>query len=355
MKKDENPLLEGQREKAGAKTFDKYSYQYHWALYRVLSNHSSEREYAVFVELHEDVVVADSLEATKAKFEFNQVKTSKTTFTPHQLVFKKKNGSSVLGKLLDSCINKDYSDKITEINLVALNAFSLELKKKNIELEKISISDLSDNQLKELEDELKVELKTSSIPVNINFIVPSLSEKNYQNDVISTISKLITTLHPEAHYNSVEIYRLLIDEINKKGVVTYDYTKWDELLQKKALTSEKVTYVINQFTNLKDEGKIHSEFYNICSEMKLKSIPSKLLQRSFDRYRIQRISNSSTNQIDITKAIVQSVENSISKGIEDIEELIIESKELLDESINKKFHSDNELTAAIICEYIMLN
>ena len=94
---DNNPLFEGQREKSGSTTFDKYSFQYHWALYRVISNHLDQKEYAVIIELHEDVVVSNSLDVDSAKFEFNQVKTNKTPFNTFQLVKNKKAGNSVLG------------------------------------------------------------------------------------------------------------------------------------------------------------------------------------------------------------------------------------------------------------------
>jgi len=107
----QNPLLSPQREKAGSDTKAKYAYQYHWALYRAIQEHRKANEYAVFVELHEDVVLCDSLDASKAKFEFNQVKTNSAKFTKTALI-RPKNGSSPLGKLISSVSNKAYADKI---------------------------------------------------------------------------------------------------------------------------------------------------------------------------------------------------------------------------------------------------
>ena len=46
--KNKNPLFAPQKDKAGGWTFDKYDYQYHWALYEVLSRHKERKEYAVF-------------------------------------------------------------------------------------------------------------------------------------------------------------------------------------------------------------------------------------------------------------------------------------------------------------------
>ena len=81
----QNPLAKSQREKIGADTFADYLYQYHWALYRAVQEHGKEKEYAIFIELHEDVVVANSLDGDAATFEFNQVKTTKRKFSVTEL------------------------------------------------------------------------------------------------------------------------------------------------------------------------------------------------------------------------------------------------------------------------------
>jgi hypothetical protein len=116
-----NPLFDSQKEKAGSQTYDKYAYQYHWALYKILSDHDKVSEYAVFVELHEDVVISTSLNSSEASFEFNQVKTSQSVFNSFQLVKKKKNGKSVLGKLITNGHSKPFTSQISTLNLVSLN------------------------------------------------------------------------------------------------------------------------------------------------------------------------------------------------------------------------------------------
>ena len=355
MSKNQNQLLATQREKAGSETFEKYSYQYHWALYRVLNSHIETNEYAVFVELHEDVVVSDSLDATKAKFEFNQVKTTKERLNTYQLVGrKKKNSQCVLGKLISSGFDKPFYDRITELNLVSLNNFKLNLKEEDLSLNKITLEDLSDTQFKELEDAIKIEMDIETLPSNIQFIVPELSEKNFQNDIIASIAKLASKLFPSSHSSPVEIYRLLIDEVNRKGTVTYDFTKWDDLLSKKALTSITVTEVINAFTNIKDENKVEMEFYTVCSELGLNSINSRLLKRSFDRYRIKRISNSSTLQIDTTKFIVNQIQINLDNGIDVLETLIENVNNQIPKKFLRQFNGETEIRSAIICEYIMM-
>ncbi len=56
-----NPLYVSQREKAGAATFDRFNFQYDWALYEFLEQHKRNQVSIVFVEFHEDVVFSSSL------------------------------------------------------------------------------------------------------------------------------------------------------------------------------------------------------------------------------------------------------------------------------------------------------
>jgi hypothetical protein len=354
-KTDTNPLFEGQREKSGSVTFDKYSFQYHWALYRVISNHSDQQEYAVIIELHEDVVVSNSLDVDTAKFEFNQVKTNKSTFNTHQLVVIKKGGNSVLGKLIKGVSSKPYATKIETLNLVISNKFSLELAKENVELKIIRKDDLSSKQISELESELKKEIGISVLPANLRFIISDIPDSDYQTILIGTIAKLINSLFPGSYTNAESIYTLLIDELYRKGKVTYDFAKWDELLKNKALTSIQVSKVINEFTNIKDEAKIEIEFNSICSEMGLKSLQAKRLRRSFDRYKRQRISNTSTIQKDTTEFFTTNIEKAINEGVNEMTVLVEKIFNSAPNKIKKQFPTMDDFSTALICEYIMMN
>lgn len=353
-----NPLFEPQREKAGAQTYDKYRYQYHWALYRVLMDHDISREYAVFVEFHEDVVICDSLDAKDASFEFNQVKTTSKNFTTNELTKLKKSvkGTSVLSKLINGALGKSYASKLTNLNLVSVYPFKFDFKVDGISLEKITLEDLSTSQIEKLENAIKDELgEDVGLPKNLQFVVSNLSEKNYQNDVIASITNLIEKLYPESYCKPNDIYRLLIDEINKKGIITHDYTKWDDLLDKKALTSRTVSRVISQFTNIKNEAQFQLQFDSIASELGLTVIPKRNLKKEFDKYRLTRLSNRSVLQLEITASIVKLINNQLNNGEESIIDLIEHVSTNLDDKFRNTFSSPISLKGAIICEYILEN
>jgi hypothetical protein len=348
----QNPLFSPQREKAGPETKAKYSYQYHWALYRAIQEHGKKNEYAVFVELHEDVVFCNSLDSSKAKFIFNQVKTTAAKYTKTALIRQKK-GSSPLGKLIEGVNGKPYAVKVTEINFISLSGFGITLKKPGVTLKKITLPDIDDTDLSHLTLAIKNELNVTPLPKTLQFIIPDLSEKNFQNDVIAEISKLINALFPGAHYNSVNIYRTLIDEVNRKGEISYDFAKWNDLLQNKALTCTTVSTVINEFTSQKDQASIEAAFYSYMRDLKLNTIQSSTFKRSFDRYNQKRIGTKTVAQLDVSKAINDEISINLKSGETEIEVILNNIHSALNAKVKAYFFSEEDARAAIICELIV--
>ncbi|MDD3597412.1 DUF4297 domain-containing protein [Sulfuricurvum sp.] len=347
-----NPLYKVQREKAGSQTFSKYMYQYHWALYRLLQEHEQEHEYAVFMELHEDVVLSDSLESDQAEFEFYQVKTDKSPFSETKLL-KLKNGSSVLGKLISSSNGEIGREKIKTMNLVATNGFSLSLKNPKMSLENISINDIGNSALQKIADAIYTELKSDSFPLNLHFIIPVLPEKSTQEAVIGYIASVVAKLYPRSFTQAEDIYRLLINELTRKGEVSFDYPLWDDLLEKKSLTSITVTNVMNQFTERKNDADIHRKLNEYLEELGIKTLTKHSWQKSFERYYLQRIGNKSIAQLDTIKQLSESIEKQLPSCNEEIEELLTLVMDELPEPFKKSFTEELDIKTAILCELIL--
>lgn len=354
MSKSKNPLFVGQREKSGPTTFMKYLYQYNWALFQIIQNHQNTNDYAVFVELHEDVVTTNSLDVNKARFIFNQVKTDGKKFTDYNLSTPKK-GSSYLGKLLDSCLKKKYGSLIDEINFVAVNGFTLNLKDPSLQKEKICITDLEKKSFEEVEKKIKLELSTTGIPHNIYFITPQLSEVNQQQAVIAEISKLMNSLFPSSYFNPISVYRTLADELTDKGINTFDYEDWDEALKKKALTSTTVSNVINTFCNPINDAESIAEINQICVDLGLNPVERKIMKRSVNRYKINRTGRSDSRLLKFGDELQLLITKYITQCDGDLEKLI----ELVSDNLSSKnkdyLKSDDDLKGAIIYEFSIIN
>jgi hypothetical protein len=347
-----NPLAVPQREKSGSTTFSKYEYQYHWALCKVIDSQMDNGEYALFMELHEDVVIANSLDVNIARFEFNQVKNISTPKYNIDNITKIKKGekNSVIGKLIQSASDKAFSTKIDHINLVASCNFDLGLNSE-LELEIITIGDLHQDSIDKLKAAVLSEIGNSELPANIRFIVPKLHIQEQQGQVIGKVAELVEYLFPNSYCNSVNIYRALIDELHRKGCVTYDYTKWDELLNNKALTSEKVIRTIQTHTSVHGNEQIMRDFNSIASELDLNFLAKKPLQNCFERICMERITPSSL-AIAVKREIEAALEEAGFGVKSDIKLLISDVENLLSDSIKNKIGSIHEIKATIIYEII---
>ena len=266
----DNILAEAQRESAGASTFGKYNFQYHWALCRVIEKHQKKEEYALLVEYHEDVVIADSLDSDKASFEFFQVKNQIATFTEHSVTKRAKGAkstlkNSVLGKLISSCVDMQYENRITNIGLVSSSGFSFGIKK-DLKLDVIKKGDLTADCLQNLTNKINEELGISLLPESLQFIVPEIKLNNQEDYVLAQFAKLVDSIFSGAQCNAVAIYRAIIDEMGRKIRITLDYTEWSRLIDNKSLTSDKVNEVLVINSSSQSVSQIKEDF-NVLSRV----------------------------------------------------------------------------------------
>lgn len=348
-----NPLAAQQRETKGAETFGKYDYQYHWALCRLLDQHHEMPEYAIFVEHHEDVVLANSLDAGKAQFEFNQVKCKDGgPFTLINLTSTPGKGkNSVLGKLIISCAEKPFKASISTINLVATNGFHKDIVANDLGLEVITISDMSETALAGFLEKMKAEVGIEEMPANLRFIIPQLPSTGHQDFVVGKIVKLIEALFPDSPCQPANIYRLLIDELHRKGQVQYDYTQWDELLKRKALTSETVQSVVVKNTSIGGLDETKVAFDGIAAALELLPRTAARLKREVVRYYGTHIARPSALHLNLARVVKEAAAASPDLEYAD---LIKHLEDNMDKTIKASIGNAENLKAAIIYELIQV-
>lgn len=301
-----NPLAEAQRESAGASTSGKYGFQVHWALCAIIDKHKRKEEYAVFIEHHEDVVIANSLEADEARFEFYQVKNVGKPYTSGSLTSRAKGAnntlkSSVLAKLLSSCIDTQYEDRITTIGLVSSSGFSLGIDK-SLKLDIIKVGDIDSAELAHLTQAIRKELNILLMPEHLHFIVPEIQLRNQEDYVVSRFAYLVNSLFPGAHSNPVDIYRAVIDEMGRLSRLEYDYKDWERLLEKKSLTSTNVQEVITMHSSYSGIDDLKNEFNDLVNGLDFDSRQKRTLKRDFAKLALSRAGFMSALDIEITES-----------------------------------------------------
>ncbi|MGI2126083.1 DUF4297 domain-containing protein [Shewanella oncorhynchi] len=349
----DNPLAEAQRESAGASTSGKYGFQVHWALCAIIDKHKQKKEYAVFVEHHEDVVIANSLESESATFEFYQVKNTVKPYTSN-LLTKREVGakstlkSSVLGKLLSSCINTEYENRITIIGLVSSSGFSLGIDK-GLNLDVINTGDINSEELTGLTQAIQKELGIKLIPDHLHFIVPEIKLKNQEDYVVSRFAYLVNSLFPGSHCNPVGIYRSVIDEMGRLSRLEYDYKKWERLLEKKSLTSTNVHKVITMHSTYAGIDNLKIEFNDLIDELDLSSKQKRTLKRKFAILALSRTGFMSALDIEITESFITSYNKVDASQFDDdashIKALVQQAK---NDGLQSKMADQDELLLEVI-------
>lgn len=354
-----NPLAAAQRETVGAQTFEKYEYQYHWALCRILGAHENSDDYVVFIELHEDVVLATSTDESGARFEFNQVKNvgatpwnqKKLTSVPKATANKVTN--SILGKMLQGVRKKPFLDKLNSLDLVATCGFNLPPKTDGLKLSIISIGDLHDDCLKDIQAAIDKELGTCPIPKTLRFITPDLPASGFQDVAIGRIAKLVDVKAPGAKCNASTIYRVLIDDLHRKGTVAFDFTEWNNLVKNKGTTHSDVERVILSYTESKSIEVFLQDLEDILNDLELRSNKRIQVRRAFERYhnavRLERTLIAIDNQQAVKDSVERNFESFQEQGVKEFMEQALAS---LPATTQKNLVDLESTRAAIIYELL---
>lgn len=354
-----NPLASAQRETAGAQTFEKYLYQYHWVLCRILSAHQSDNDYVVFIELHEDVVFATSIDESVARFEFNQIKnvsaapwnSKRLTYIPK--VKAKTGANSILGKMLQGVRDKPFVDRLNSLDLVATCGFNLPPKTDGLKLSIITIGDLHDDCLSEIQVAIDKELGSYPLPKTLRFIAPDLPATGFQNFTIGKISNLVDLKAPGAMFNASTIYRVLMDDLSRKGIVAFDFADWSSLVKNKGTTHGDVERVISSYTEKKGFEVFERDLDDILGDLELKSNKRILVRRAFERYHNAVRLERSLFAIDNPQTVKQAVESNFQvfeeQGVRAFMDLALAA---LPETTKKNLLNLETIQAAVIYELL---
>ena len=341
---------DAQRETSGSNTFRKYNYQYHWALCRILEAHENEGEYALFIEYHEDVVLADSLDSKSVKFEFNQVKETGTRHNANSL-FYLSGKNSILGKLLIDSSTKSFSDRIKSINLVSTGGFDLKLKDDELKLDVIKVGHIDDIDVETIKKKLEQELPDIPLPEKLAFILPELPPKDFRNAVKGRILTLLEKLAPNSNNDTASIYRCLIEDLNQKGENSFDYLEWDRALKKKAVTSTQVQKIIEQNIKRTMDSDLTASLHDALKEYEFKSLKIRDLKHAFQRYYNRRLGTRNTLLIRFSE-FVDKFEQLHQSEYEDISKLEMAIRHEVPMNLKSEFVDENELIVAILYELL---
>ncbi|MFM0255788.1 dsDNA nuclease domain-containing protein [Paraburkholderia sediminicola] len=346
-----NPLYAPQREKAGAATFDRFNFQYDWALYEFLERHKHNQASIVFVEFHEDVVFSSSLDADEARFVFCQVKTgASANFNKKSLVKRIKQKPSVLGKMFTSIGSKEIDARVDKVRLVATGGFKLELAEKGFSLEEIPWDALTPETASEIGEALAAELGADCALEKLHFHKPQLGELQHRRTVIGLIADLISERVPDEGGNCQALYLVLQDELRRKGVVTWDYSDWESLVRDKGLTGQRVEALFEQFASSATVDELLSDFDYATAQLQYESRERRKIRQSARTYVLNTLDGGSLSHLQVRASISKHLSAGFPLRL--TSELLTELVAACPAVAREHLVDESSLAAAYIIEYL---
>lgn len=345
-----SPLAKPQRETSGASTFGKYRYQYHWALQQALEAFAAKKEYALLIEYHEDVVLTDGLEPSTARFDFYQVKNVASALSIADIV-RADTGGSILEKML-AIRNRVDTVRISSMCLVSAVGFGHDIKHRDeLDVLKLKIADLHNDSIDKMDKVLDgLALAQAERPL-ITFVRTTLPATSFEDNLVGAISGVVDKLYPGSLCNASSIYRALIDDLERKGSHPHDYGDWEDLLKHKALLSNDVERLFLQFTQAKNQSAHDALLDSLITRADQGILASQLLKKAASRYRLDRISNRSTVQLDLQKRIFSSIEEHLPANQHDVGALLALVRASIPSALASHFQS-TDLDGAILGELV---
>lgn len=338
-----NPLNIPQRETAGSSSYENFDYQYHYALYWLLEKSQNNKDIAVFMEYHNDVVLAKNLDPTNTQFYFAQVKANDTHLTLHSIT---NDSPSILNNLCPTLDYQPLLKQIHSIELVSANGFNFLSEPKHF-------SQLNKKSKKKIIENLNIQLPKIGFLRRLFFKPANLSKSNIDSTLIGEIDKLASRAYPDSHRDSNRIYQTLIDDLRKKGKRRNTYITWEDALDNKSLTFNNVETAIKHFTKIADEYR--DETLEMFEYIKPKNLePSEIIDFKFEvkKYSVERLATRSISSYIRSYLTEKELKKYSKKGRFNFIELEKHAK-IISKKLKIEFKNYRKLIiAGIIYEYI---
>lgn len=259
LKKLENVKL---RETAGSETFDRYLYQYKYAIYILLEEGNKNNDNAaIIIEYIEDVIlVRNYISNSDISYSCYQIKTN-NKLQISDITKDSKSSKSILHKLnksYDNCkkaLTTPYS-----IELISANGFSFCK-------ERTQFNNLKSKHL----NSFKIKFQNNEInPDFLDRLYFTTSQIPFNNDTDKLLSGQLVTyidnVYPNSKTNIPTIKKIILDEAYNKGKKIYDNNKEDNIIEQKGITLEKINQTIENYIDNSKVNQIKQEAAKIIDK-----------------------------------------------------------------------------------------
>ena len=339
------------RENSGSSSSNRFDFQKDWAICKILELHETGKDYLLTLEQHDDIIVFDSSTDPK-KISFYQVKTNKAQHWTVNSLVKRKKGKNVylnshLGKLFDHLLK--FNNTVESLNFVTNNKIKGTLKNdsKCQDVKEFCCSDLSDIDLKNILDNLKIETPKGDLQKFKNLTFFKLGELNIEQHSTITkgkLSEFIDRNFKGVKYQIGPLYRTIFDEVKNKSNVEYEMLTFEELKKHKSISRENFLNYLKVLDNISEMNDIAIKIENRLNSENVDFLFLKNFKKNAKAYEIQRM----TYNDKILLKLVKDIKKKIEENSSNLQSRLLDSMNL----ISEKIKINNYVTATINLDYI---
>lgn len=231
------------RERAGARSSNRFTYQQSWALCLLLELEKSQSDYLIIFDYHDDIVVFNS-ETLPSEVSFFQVKTRNSDWTLTDLLQrnkKSKKSLSVLGKMYaNNFIFPEYEPTIT---LVSSAKYKVKLHtnpKNEVLIDSTCLSGLCKEAITKISSSLQLEHDLDYSPLvfdNIFLDAANISD-DHINHSLGRLAAFLEELDPNGNYSAPAAHRAIRGTIQIKNNCEDAVSSTNELKRKSISKSD---------------------------------------------------------------------------------------------------------------------
>lgn len=307
------------RENSGARSSNRFDFQKDWALCHLLLLHSSQEDYALLLEVEEDILVLDS-ETIPSAVEFYQVKTMNSgNWTRPRLLHRPRGQdglrSSILGKLYESFSR--YQDHTKKVCLISNTSFKLDLQSNHPSLERddISFADLSQDELGCIASALKAERGLTEEP-DLTAIWclrrTDLSLNGHATHAQGKLAEFLERMYPARAIPIPTLYRVLITEISRKTNSEFTGASFQDLVSRRGITRSLFQSILDNLRDPKELDPILAQVNHLLTVEGYSFADLEALSADCKKFEIDRM--------DPTNESLNSLRQFVKKTMDDMKE-----------------------------------
>ena len=245
---------------------NRFDFQRDWALCRLFELHEEDGDFALLMEHHDDVIVLNSPEDPTA-IDFYQLKSGTGHSTIDSLLkpkkLKEKEGSSILGKMIDNCLR--FQAAARSVNLVCDRPYKVPLKcgTKSETKDEICLGELTDDEAAKVVQKIAEEHELTDPPAFLGLVrllVTTLSVNDHADHVMGKLAAFMGRVRPGVPIAIPPLYNTLYGDLRRKANYEKQGLDFDGLLKLKGITRDQFAKMIAE---VKEQKKFEGEWPTI--------------------------------------------------------------------------------------------